>query len=66
MKFESEHATVAWPITTERQKNEPVIDRNKIYYNHDGCVYQVFCGRVLNLPETTDPALSLTHSEDFR
>lgn len=49
MKFEPEHATGAWPITTERQKNEPVTDRNKIYYSPDACLYQVFCGRVVKL-----------------
>jgi hypothetical protein len=63
MKSESEHSTGAWPIKTERQKNESVTDRNKIYYNPDACVYQVFFGRVLKLPQITDPVLSLTHSE---
>jgi len=63
MKFESEHATGPWPITTERQKNEPVTDRNKIYYNPDACVYQVFYGRALKQTKITDPVLSLTHYE---
>jgi hypothetical protein len=63
MKSESEHATRAWPITTERQKNELVTDRNKVYYNPDAYVYQVFCSRVLKMSEITDPKISLTHSE---
>jgi hypothetical protein len=50
----------------ERQKNEPVTDRNNIYYNPDGCVNQVFCGMLLKLPEITDPILSLTHYENPR
>jgi len=63
MKFASEHATGAWLITTARQTTEPVTDRNKIYYNPDACVYQIFCGRFLKLPEITDTILSITHSE---